>query len=271
MRNDMAQLVSKKVRRVSLVRRPGRPARDLDDLPSRERIERGRCHHNNVANGAPLKRWLQAQVGRPWRAVYAELCGRFDARNNQAAAARKWVGELVERSAFRARDGVIKTVGTWGGETTVTGLYVDPESGLLQYAARPNYRARERREREAYAAKAAARRVEVSPTRQLHLVDGQWFWVEMAPIVPPARYTPPPKLMMDGSWVARPEETDYDTVCVDVMTGGSYYRVPTGFLANELELLYGRSTHYGVRRTQASHADIRRHVGKARTAAGAGA
>jgi hypothetical protein len=29
---------------------------------------------------APAKRWLDAQVGRPWNKVFAELCARFDTR-----------------------------------------------------------------------------------------------------------------------------------------------------------------------------------------------
>jgi hypothetical protein len=70
--------------------------------------------------------------------------------------------------------------------------------------------------------------------------------------------------MADGSWCEQPLETDYDTVCEDVLTGSRYYALPTGFAARELMLQYGCATHYGVRKYQAARADIRRHVNKVR-------
>jgi hypothetical protein len=44
-------------------------------LPPRRRVHKE--FHDKLA---PAKRWLAAQVGRPWNKVYAELCARFDSR-----------------------------------------------------------------------------------------------------------------------------------------------------------------------------------------------
>ncbi len=94
-RKNLSRTVIEGGRYYSNARDRGQSSRD-ERATTREWLERVRVDHE-VAEGSaperrrkvykqfrdklgPAKRWLAAQVGRPWDKVYAELCATFDTR-----------------------------------------------------------------------------------------------------------------------------------------------------------------------------------------------
>jgi hypothetical protein len=263
MRNDMSKIVSKPKESHRYVQRPGRTQRDLELLPTREPMNAVRYHRVGVKNAGPLLRWMRAQVGRRWSTVYAELAGRFDARTAAGFSMRDFLDCYVYQSVHEV-DGELKALSSWGGMVDIrTDLYVDPKTGLLQRGkVSQTPRAKTRMEREKMAAERDAKRIIVSKTRQLHLLDGTWYWVDLAPITPAKRHQPAPIEMSDGSIYQPREEVIYETVCRDILSGHSFEDVPTKYTygSSSLRDQYGTIEMYGVRKHQASHADIRKHV-----------
>lgn len=280
MRKDMSKIVGKPKESVRYVRRPGRLVRadtvlsmdedgqvvadDIEVLPTRERMTSYRSRYLHVRNGAPLLRWLRSQVGRRWSSVYAELASRFDARTSAGYTMRDFLDDNVYHNVFE-EEGVLKAIPrNWGGSMEVARkLYVDPKTGLLMRGQADTLaRTKSRREREARVAERDASRVIVSKSRQLHRLDGTWYWVDLVPITPAKRYTPKAIKMSDGSVYQPRDEAVYETVCRDILSDYSFENVPTKYTygASRLQEQYGTISMYGVRRYQASRADIRRYV-----------
>src|SRR4051812_28161761 len=85
MRHDMANVLVERPRRGGGVKYPrgagpfwGRVA--LEELPAREALKRPwvTCPKSLNENLAPLRRFLLSRVGRPWDAVYGEICERIN-------------------------------------------------------------------------------------------------------------------------------------------------------------------------------------------------
>ncbi len=92
-------------------------------------------------NLAPLRRYLAAQVGRPWGLVHSEICTRIDAGS---AVQYHILQHLYDDLAVRVREdgsGVLWYVRRWGGEARLDArwgpsLYACPRSGLLRRVRR---------------------------------------------------------------------------------------------------------------------------------------
>src|SRR5258708_15065697 len=82
MREDMAQVIVERPRLHGHNSRKGRD-RDWDALPSQEGMRRPHKLSGNWKelneNLAPLRRYLERQVGRPWDKVYSEIAERLRA------------------------------------------------------------------------------------------------------------------------------------------------------------------------------------------------
>jgi hypothetical protein len=97
MRADMSRVIVERARRGGIDRR-GRPV-SLEDLPQRE----GMCRRHFVAgapkelneNLAPLRRYLERQVGRPWDKVYAEIAAHLRADNTVQQHVRDHLRDFV--------------------------------------------------------------------------------------------------------------------------------------------------------------------------------
>jgi len=100
-------------------------------------------------NLAPLRRWLAAQVGRPWNNVFSEICAKIDRGNavqyhilqhiEDDLAVRAWFAE-DGRLWYAARSGRPELLGVrWSPR-----LYVCPRSGLVRRVKRITERRRER-------------------------------------------------------------------------------------------------------------------------------
>jgi len=190
MRKDLYKVIVERPRRGGGdAQRPAPP--DLEDSPARESL-RARHRHRKWLNEnlAPLRRYLHAQVGRPWDAVFAELCAGIDRRNTVQQHIHLHIEDFVATRTRRV-DGVLYYHQDWNGPTPLDeglgrsrSLYVDPDTGLLRrYEA---VAARRRIERAAHREAMARARSDAREDRrvldddtQLHRIDGVWYRVQL--------------------------------------------------------------------------------------------
>jgi hypothetical protein len=183
MREDMYKVIVERPRRWK-----GRDAfaarlRDDFDGPIRLGMRAGYDSRELNENLAPLRRYLHAQIGRPWNKVFSEICAGIDRRNTVQQHIHQHIrdfiaidvgvreGRLVDlaaRSGFLRRDSGISQE-----------LYVDPRTGLIR--PNRNYRSwrhdtAERRRREI--AQIAMRRRVVNERTFLLQLNDIWFRVE---------------------------------------------------------------------------------------------
>ena len=115
---------------------------------------------------APLRRYLRAQVGRPWAQVWSEICAEADARTVLGFHLRTHVNGYVDTACTVDRDGVVwRSPGRhrWP-------FWVDPRNGLLRREARAP------RVRRATAVK-PANHLATPDGRRFERIDGQWYEV----------------------------------------------------------------------------------------------
>ena len=95
----------------------------------------------------PLRRWLRAQVNRPWDKVYSELRATIDGRSVTGRHLLDHVRQEVAVDCELRADGKVYPKAAYGSrsETPIVGLYVHPRTGLLRHVERR--RRAERQER----------------------------------------------------------------------------------------------------------------------------
>jgi hypothetical protein len=231
MRADMGKVLVERPRPGSRAgSRPGkgyrkRARKELDsgDAPTREGMKRRYGHNTRFFNEhlAPLRRFLQSNVGRPWDKVYAEICEHVDRGNVVQKHILTHLFDYVVTNTIlidgKACDG---TPGYRHGEPLREShrrdrWYVCPKSGLLR---RSRYVPRERRK------VTPPRSVRVNKTQMCMRLGEQWELVTVAPL--PAPYTV-------GTWC-------------DVVLGRTLSTWP-GDLA-ETQQFYGASVYATARR-----------------------
>jgi hypothetical protein len=136
MRADMKNVI------IDTGRRGGYPrSRHRRDLTSEHRPpllqERMRIVTDGKAQGdrlAPLRRFLRAQVGRPWAKVWSEICDQADARTVLGFHLRAHVKFYVDLGCTVDEHGVV-----WHSpEHYHQPFWVDPRNGLLRRRHRPS-------------------------------------------------------------------------------------------------------------------------------------
>jgi hypothetical protein len=137
---------------------------------------------------APLRRYLQSQVGRLWDHVYSDLshAARQDSINGRKLMdSLRWeVDQTVQLV-----DG--KLIGRWGYTVGGGELFVHPENGLLTRAeSRPRRRWRPRAQFDA---------VVVDVSHRYLKLDGIWFFVTLTPIPGPEESERPYDLVLKRS------------------------------------------------------------------------
>jgi len=110
-------------------------------LPKFEGIKRPYRWHKGLTDLlGPLRRWLQAQVGRSWNDVYSEACAVIKPDSIIRAHVKTHLLEFVQRNTFM-HDGKVSylSTGRGGGIRPVLSekflrrvYYVHPETGLLE-------------------------------------------------------------------------------------------------------------------------------------------
>lgn len=126
---------------------------------------------------APLRRWLQAQVGRPWNAVWRELSEGSVGIHEDGIEFREiasWYVDLHCKIDATTRRPVLVN------GKAVTGLYVDPRNGLLRWLPPPS-----RAQRRCATPPADTLRVDEN---RFHIKrNGNWFEIDVTNQPRPAK------------------------------------------------------------------------------------
>lgn len=181
MRDDMARVIVERPRIPDHGARKGR-AVALDQLPAHEgmrrphvRFWRGKQLNENLA---PLRRYLEKQVGRPWDKVFSEIAANLRVENTVQQHVRDHLHDFVAIKPRRIRKWQSQT-GPWWQP-----FYVDPATGLLKRTDRlADVKAARRARRQARPA--PPERIALSVDRELRRVDGIWYEMRMAPLPKP--------------------------------------------------------------------------------------
>ncbi len=133
MRSDMSKVIVERPRRGGGRDRKRRPAREFDDMPSKQSMKRGHTDLKDLnENLAPLKRYLHKNVGRPWDKVFSEICENIRVDNTVQKHVRNHVFDYVHLHVI-VEGKAVYTRRIWGVyELWYGDFYVCPKSGLLK-------------------------------------------------------------------------------------------------------------------------------------------
>ena len=81
--------------------------RDAWDGPTRLGTRAGYGHRNLNENLAPLRRYLHAQVGRPWNKAFSGICAGIDRRNTVQQHIHQHVRDFIEHVLTEPRYDVV--------------------------------------------------------------------------------------------------------------------------------------------------------------------
>ncbi|MBI1212670.1 MAG: hypothetical protein GC190_14490 [Alphaproteobacteria bacterium] len=162
-------------------------ALDLSEAGLKAHCKRRRSKYLNE-NLAPLRRYLERQVGRPWDDVWSEICENLKPSSTVQQHVRDHIPDFVAiKTALR--DGEVWVHDRWGWCVRLSDarakLYVDPQTGIL--CRNEHWRSwalRRKAQREAREKERTGHLRIVSPSKQFHLFDGDWWEVTVEPIRP---------------------------------------------------------------------------------------
>jgi hypothetical protein len=271
MREDMARVIVERPRILDSIARKGR-RRPPDEEPKqlgmrRSQRERGGYKVLNE-NLAPLRRFLESQVGRPWDKVFSEIAERLRADSTVQQHVRDHLRDFV---ATRPRRGIA----VWYSRDNETlwhqPLYVDPRDGILKRTDRlPEQRARRRREADRKHQQPASERVKLALDSELRCVGGIWYEVALAPLPEPV-YRPvselqrvPLKRYHRKSPLVEMEITVRRLMSPAVFDVASGRSIPVG-PAIDTQIAWAEYRHdhperrYAMSKRQLSRKELRRH------------
>ena len=202
-------------------------------------------------NLAPLRRYLRAQVGRPWNKVFSEISAGIDRRNTVQQHIHQHIDDFIAIRVGVGDDRLID-LGRYSsyrpGELRQE-LYVDPRTGLIR--VNKEYRAwhRERVERrEQEQAQLIARRRILNDRTVLLRIDDLWFEITLAEL-PAGRVV---ERIVDGQCKKRiVYDRRYDIVL--------RREVMLYMDSQERERLYGSAGLYAVSKRQLSKREMKAH------------
>lgn len=177
MRKDMSKVIVERPRHKPWKAKPLR-AMPLEETPRKQGLRRARKELGQFKtlneNLAPLRRYLDKQVGRPWDKVYSEICANLRADNTVQQHVRDHLKDFVRYtneppSRYGPRDA------PWREP-----LYVDSHGLLKRTDQLPAVKARRRAERSK--PKPAPEVIALDAGRDLRRMDGIWWVVELAPL-----------------------------------------------------------------------------------------
>ncbi len=191
-----------------------------------ERFERTKSLNENLA---PLQRYLERQVGRPWDKVYSEMRAEISFDNVVQKHVLAHLHQLIELRP-QIVDGVVYREDGWpltqrrhGGR-----LYVDPKSGIIK---KPRVRRHAQiTKRDDFAS--------LGTSACLLRIDGTWWHITLAP-TPAPRYVAPAVRVTD---VVTKRAPDY-----------AWWAPPNAWHR------YGALNVYACAKRQASKRELREH------------
>lgn len=193
MRADMGKVL---VERPRLKRRSGdsRPTKGyrkeaeralaVGDPPSRERLKKRYKNNRKFFNEnlAPLRRFLEANVGCPWNKVYSEICQHVDRGNVVQKHVLTHLFDYVVVHTVLIDGEPCRGEGGWGSHGYGAPLrtsdrrhrwYVCPKSGLLRRSRYVPYQRK---------TPAPPRQVVLNKTQRCVLLNGKWELVTVVPM-----------------------------------------------------------------------------------------
>ena len=198
MRDDMFKILVERPRRGGGWARRGRAPTELDSLPKflglkRQVRERGGYKQLNE-NLAPLRRYLEGQINRPWNKTYSEIRAHIKPGNTVQEHVLTHVDQFLKIDVVKvpatplAPCGLVDRVGGWWPHRWAAlregDLYVDPDDGIIKRAKR-----RLRGPRPAKPRRPNHRAEPASPTQGWRLgpseyaapFEGIWFSMSLKP------------------------------------------------------------------------------------------
>jgi hypothetical protein len=160
---------------------PARLRRDPDG-PARLGMRAGYGYLGLNENLNPLRRYLHAQVGRPWNKVLGEICKGIDRRNTVQQHIHQHIGQFIAIQVA-VRHGRLVNLGARrglgeSGHPISEPLYVDPRTGLTRLNRQFRSWKREQAERrERTRIEELARRRALDERTLLLRLDDLWYRV----------------------------------------------------------------------------------------------
>jgi hypothetical protein len=255
MREDMYKVIVERPRRGKQGDAAAARLRRDFDAPMRLGMRAGYGSRSLNENLAPLRRYLRAQLGRPWNKVFSEICTGIDRRNTVQQHIHQHIRDFIAIDV-EVRDGrLVDLAPQWRFLRSDCGisqeLYVDPRSGLIRLNR--HYRswrkgAAECRKREA--SEIAARRRVVDERTLLLLLEGIWFRVEVE-LLPKECVV---EDVIDGKARRRVvAELRYDVVLRKAVSRAAHSDL------QQCKQLYGSNDRYAVSKRQISTREIKAH------------
>jgi hypothetical protein len=254
MRDDMFKVIVERPRWGSRMRsREGRLYRASEDVPNKIGMKQGYVHRKSLnENLAPLKRWLESQVNRPWDKVYAELCANIDRRNTVQEHIFAHIDGFVERET-RLIDGDVYVLSRWSRElqrieVSRATLFVHPVTGILRFNKhRKSWRTIRDQQQAKIAAEIDTKQRELNNTEQLHKIDGVWYHITLVTM---AQGQPYHNAKNGLTELAFPKH--WDAVRKEMV---SRSRESKALSQN----LFGKRYVYAATKRQLSNAELKRH------------
>lgn len=262
MRQDIYQVLHESARHKQS---HGKPPRALllqegEDLgPTRmsmRQLYRG-APRDTALHLSPFRRFVSSRVGRPWAAVYSELCQALHKRDRALLDPLRFVN--VETHTW-VEDGAVMCR-AWNGEPRAADgycdFYVDPRTGALCRGQVPGRSLLRRAEQERRKAQKPDR-VQLSDSQELHCVQGIWYQVELCALPPASSYRAALSQLNRPDASAAEINSAYrqlrDMEKFDVLLSKGV----TPEDAYSLKRVYGRSV-YAASKRQLSHKELKAH------------
>ncbi|MGC2260373.1 MAG: hypothetical protein WA594_18830 [Candidatus Sulfotelmatobacter sp.] len=255
MREDMYKVIVERPRRAKEGDAIAARLRKDFDGPVRLGMRAGYGSRSLNENLAPLRRYLQAQIGRPWNKVFSEICAGIDRRNTVQQHIHQHIRDFIAINVGAREGRLVDLAPRWGFLGRDSGiaqeLYVDPRTGLIRLNR--NYRswrhsAAERRRRDL--AEIAMRRRVVDERTYLLLLDDVWYRVE-TDVLPKER-------LVESVVDSKPHRHVIAEPRYDVVLRRNISRAVRADL-QQCERLYGSGDLYAVSKRQMSTREIKAH------------
>jgi hypothetical protein len=207
MRADMSRVIVERPRRGGSYR-PGRPP-PVEEMPFGEGMRRRHLLGGNWKelneNLAPLRRYLERQVGRPWNKIYAEITARLRADNTVQQHVRDHLRDFVAINPRRVSASYVRHPGGTRERLSrlwYQPLYVDEKDGILKRTNRlPEAKALRRLARDRTTA--PPDRIPLGADRELRRIGGLWYELHLpSPQDDGPRPDAAPWASLDGSDIA---------------------------------------------------------------------
>lgn len=195
MRKDMYKVIVERPRSWKGHYEQAARLRDDHGGPARLGMRAGYGYRALNENLAPLRRYLLAQVGRPWDKVFSEICEGIDRRNTVQQHIHQHIDDFIA-TRVSIRDGELIDLRDRDRAPKIGGirqqLFVDPRTGLIRinkkYRDWRNFHSSHAERRKREQAEVDARRRVLDERRLLLQLNELWFEVTLAELLGEPRY-----------------------------------------------------------------------------------